>query len=191
MPATTAVLAANLSPPASYDSAILVYGLFGIISLYNSAWQRQRGAGCSVRPARLTFRTRCPLAADYLIFITSRKRVSRVLQSDIYLARDFKVFPIDPSTSADAVNRGAGLHQPNETYLLSLIKGHLYSGPFYYTYGGYDVTSRMQAQDTVNDTRPLFERVGRARPSWTARRLNTLTLSSPTSRSGRRPLLLE
>lgn len=69
------------------------------------------------------------------------------------------MFPIDPSTSADAINRTAGLHRPNETFLLSLIKGHLYSGPFYYTYGGYDITSRMQVQDTINDKRPMFERV--------------------------------
>lgn len=49
-------------------------------------------------------------------------------------------------------------YKADETYLLSLIKGHLYSGPFYYTYGGIDLTSRLQRQD-VHDTRPMWERV--------------------------------
>ena len=145
---------ASLDPPSSYDSAILVYGLFGLISLYKSEpYILNLEARHGIVTPLLAF------VADYLIFITSRKRVSRVLDTDIYLARDFKVFPIDPSTSADAINKHAGLHRPNETFLLSLIKGHLYSGPFYYTYGGYDITSRMQAQDTINDKRPMFERV--------------------------------
>jgi hypothetical protein len=122
---------ASLQPPASYDSAILVYGLFGIISLVQS---------------------------DYLILITSRKRVSKVLGAEIYAARDFKVFPLDTSLPAGAIKTASAIHRPNETFLLSLIKGHLYSGPFYYTYGGYDVTSRMQVQD-INSSKPLWERV--------------------------------
>merc|ERR1711939_240896 len=120
----------TLDPPTTYDSALLVYGFFGLVSL---------------------------LRSDYLIFVTSRKRVSKVLDADVYLARDFKVFPMDPSLSAKALGQSMGLHRPNEAFLLSLIKGHLYSGPFYFTYGGYDLTSRMQAQDP-NDKRALFER---------------------------------
>ena len=99
--------------------------------------------------------------ADYLIFITSRKRVARVLGSDIYLAKDFKVFPIDSSLSSSAVNAFAGLHQPNETFLLSLVKGHLYSGPFYFTTGDYDITSRLQVQDLSSNI-PHYARVRRS-----------------------------
>lgn len=98
----------------------------------------------------------CP--ADYLIFITARKRVARLFDTDIYLARDFKVFAVDPSLSRAAVTKSTGLQHPNETVLLGLVKGHLFSGPFYYTYGAYDITTRLQAQD-MSDSRPLYERV--------------------------------
>lgn len=64
---------------------------------------------------------------------------------------------MDPSLSAKALSKSVGIHRPDETFLLSLIKGHLYSGPFYFTYGGFDLTSRMQAQDPA-DKRPFFER---------------------------------
>lgn len=130
---------ASLQPPVSYDTAIIVYGLFGVISLVRS---------------------------DYLIVITARKRVARMLETDIYVARDFKVFPLDPSVSASALAHGAGLHRPNEAFLLGLIKGHLYSGPFYFTYGRYDITTRLQMQD-LDDRRPMWERVSFAmRCSW-------------------------
>ena len=93
---------------------------------------------------------------DYLILITARRRTIRILDTDIYLATDFKVFPIRPPSSnlADKLST----HKADETFLLSLVKGHLYSGPFYYTYGGIDLTSRMQRQD-LNDTRPMWQRV--------------------------------
>ncbi|CAD6582654.1 MAG: hypothetical protein CYPHOPRED_002091 [Cyphobasidiales sp. Tagirdzhanova-0007] len=120
----------SLQAPTAYDSAVVVYGLFGIIPL---------------------------ISTDYLIFITSRKRVSRVMGTDIYLALDFKVYPMDPSLSSSAISKSAGLHRPTETFLLSLVKGHLYSGPFYFSYGDYDVTSRLQIQ-AGNDQRPLYER---------------------------------
>lgn len=87
--------------------------------------------------------------------ITSRKRITRVLESDVYLARDFKVFPIRQSGN---ISDKFSTHKADETFLLSLIKGHLYSGPFYYTYGGLDLTSRMQTQN-LKDERPLFQRV--------------------------------
>ena len=80
--------------------------------------------------------------------------------TDIYLALDFKVYPMDPSLSSSAISKSAGLHRPTETFLLSLVKGHLYSGPFYFSYGDYDVTSRLQIQ-AGNDQRPLYERVRR------------------------------
>lgn len=97
---------------------------------------------------------------DYLIMITSRKRIIRILDTDVYLATDFKVYPIRPPSS----NLGDKLstHKADETFLLSLVKGHLYSGPFYYTYGGIDLTSRMQKQDLSN-TQPMWKRVSSLR----------------------------
>lgn len=97
---------------------------------------------------------------DYLIMITSRRRIIRILDTDVYLATDFKVYPIRPPSS----NLGDKLstHKADETFLLSLVKGHLYSGPFYYTYGGIDLTSRMQKQDLSN-TQPMWKRVGSLR----------------------------
>ena len=82
-----------------------------------------------------------PLAADYLIVITKRTKVATVLGSAVYAASDFSVFPIDRSANnADLVKN------PEESYLLGLVKSHLYSAPFYFTYGGYNVTTRLQEQ---------------------------------------------
>ncbi|KWU45084.1 hypothetical protein RHOSPDRAFT_33333 [Rhodotorula sp. JG-1b] len=101
-------------PPARADQELVVYGLFGIISL---------------------------LKSDYLIVITKRTKVATVLGSAVYAASDFSVFPIDRSANnADLVKN------PEESYLLGLVKSHLYSAPFYFTYGGYNVTTRLQEQ---------------------------------------------
>jgi phosphatidylinositol 4-phosphatase len=79
--------------------------------------------------------------ADYLVVITKRQKVATVLQTPIFSATDFSVFPIERSTTV------ALLGQPDEAYLLGLLKAHLYSAPFYFTYGGaYDVTTRLQEQ---------------------------------------------
>jgi hypothetical protein len=98
----------------------------------------------------------CIDSDDYLILITSRKRITRVLETDVYLATDFKVLPIRSSSSN--LSDKLSTHQADETFLLSLVKGHLYSGPFYYTYGGLDLTSRLQKQDRT-DSRPMWQRV--------------------------------
>ncbi|TKA51852.1 hypothetical protein B0A53_05204 [Rhodotorula sp. CCFEE 5036] len=101
-------------PPARADQELVIYGLFGIISL---------------------------LKSDYLIVITKRTKVATVLGSAVYAASDFSVFPIDRSANnADLVKN------PEESYLLGLVKSHLYSAPFYFTYGGYNVTTRLQEQ---------------------------------------------
>ncbi|GAA6022279.1 hypothetical protein JCM10207_008913 [Rhodosporidiobolus poonsookiae] len=108
--------------PARADQELVVYGLFGIISL---------------------------LASDYLIVITKRTKVATVFQTPVYSATDFSVFPIDRGTSAEL------LKQPEEAYLLGLVKSHLYSAPFYFSYGGYNVTARLQQQEPSE--KPLWE----------------------------------
>ncbi|GAA5975561.1 hypothetical protein JCM11641_003534 [Rhodosporidiobolus odoratus] len=108
--------------PARADQELIIYGLFGIISL---------------------------LASDYLIVVTKRTKVATVFTTSVYSATDFSVFPIDRGTSAEL------LKQPQEAYLLGLIKSHLFSAPFYFTYGGYNVTSRLQQQEPSQ--KPLWE----------------------------------
>ncbi|GAA5846460.1 hypothetical protein JCM11251_007836, partial [Rhodosporidiobolus azoricus] len=108
--------------PARADQELVVYGLFGIISL---------------------------LASDYLIVITKRTKVATVFTTPVYSATDFSVFPIERDSSAEL------LKQPHEAYLLGLIKSHLYSAPFYFSYGGYNVTARLQQQEPSE--KPLWE----------------------------------
>ncbi|BGP02525.1 Phosphatidylinositol-3-phosphatase SAC1 [Rhodotorula toruloides] len=110
------------NPPPRPEQELVVYGLFGVISL---------------------------LKSDYLIVITKRTKVATVFTSPIYSANDFSVFPLERSSSAELVKH------PQEAYLLGLIKSHLYSAPFYFTYGGYNVTSRLQEQEPSE--KPLWE----------------------------------
>ncbi|GAA5877836.1 hypothetical protein JCM8547_002693, partial [Rhodosporidiobolus lusitaniae] len=86
---------------------------------------------------------------DYLIVITKRTRVATVFTTPVYSATDFSVFPVERGSAAEL------LKQPEEAYLLGLIKSHLYSAPFYYSYGGYNVTARLQLQEPSE--KPLWE----------------------------------
>ncbi|KZT57104.1 hypothetical protein CALCODRAFT_453422 [Calocera cornea HHB12733] len=78
--------------------------------------------------------------ADFLIVITNRARHGRLIGSEIYLATDFKVLPI-PSTA----NSAQLLDHPVEKKLLTLVKNHLDTGRFWFSYG-WDLTRRLQAQ---------------------------------------------
>ncbi|KZO96288.1 inositol/phosphatidylinositol phosphatase [Calocera viscosa TUFC12733] len=78
--------------------------------------------------------------ADFLIVIINRARHGRLIGSEIYLATDFKVLPI-PSTA----NSAQLLDHPVEKKLLTLVKSHLDSGRFWFSYG-WDLTRRLQAQ---------------------------------------------
>ncbi|BGP26710.1 Phosphoinositide phosphatase sac1 [Rhodotorula toruloides] len=110
------------NPPPRSEQDLVVYGLFGVISLFKS---------------------------DYLIVITKRTKVATVFTTPIYAVNDFSVFPLERSSSVELVN------DPKEAYLLGLIKSHLYSAPFCFTYGGYNVTSRLQEQEPSD--KPLWE----------------------------------
>lgn len=106
----------------------------GIISLYNCAFLGQ--ASSALDSSSLT--------GDYIIFITGRKQVARLFDTDVYLANDFAVYPIEPTPSGTAAWLLEGNKQ--EKTLLELLKGHLYGGPYYFTYGEYDLTSRLQVR---------------------------------------------
>ncbi|KAM0750547.1 hypothetical protein T439DRAFT_325617 [Meredithblackwellia eburnea MCA 4105] len=89
------------------------------------------------------------LKSDYLIVITKRQKITTLLNVPIYTASDFAVFPIDRSSTTTL------LAQPDEAYLLGLVKAHLFSAPFYFTYdASYNVTNRLQSQG------------GKGRPIW-------------------------
>ena len=85
--------------------------------------------------------------------ITKRKLVSTILDTPVYAATDFSVFPVDRASTVEL------LAHPDEAYLLGLLKTHLFSAPFYFTYGGYNVTNRLQ-QQKLNDERSFWETVG-------------------------------
>ncbi|GAA6054500.1 hypothetical protein JCM3770_001019 [Rhodotorula araucariae] len=87
--------------------------------------------------------------SDYLIVVTKRTKVATVFGSAVFAATDFSLFPLERASTADL------LKQPDEAYLLGLVKSHLYSAPFYFTYGGYNVTSRLQQQEPSD--KPLWE----------------------------------
>lgn len=99
------------------------------------------------------------LSADYLIVITKRKQVGNVLSTPIYTATDFAVYPLEKSSNLTL------LSQPDEAYLLGLLKSHLFSAPFYFTYGGYNVTTRLQTQSN-STTAAWWETVSFATSSF-------------------------
>ncbi|GAA98455.1 uncharacterized protein L969DRAFT_61487 [Mixia osmundae IAM 14324] len=115
--------------PQQYDTMLKVYGLFGIVSLLNS---------------------------EYIILITGIKRVATLLSHPVYQATDFKVFAIEPMPFEWTVDKVLAAGHPNEKYLLSLVKSHLYSGPFYFSYG-YDLTRSLQAQSKSGNNGPAWK----------------------------------
>ncbi len=91
-----------------------------------------------------------------MILITKRSKVAKIFGTTIYSATDFAVFPIDRRSQAQLVA------QPDEAYLLGLVKAHLYSAPFYFTYGGYNVCTRLQAQAAPGEKeKPFWQQVSR------------------------------
>ncbi|PWN22634.1 hypothetical protein BCV69DRAFT_280226 [Microstroma glucosiphilum] len=88
---------------------------------------------------------------SFLVVITSRSHVTTLLDSPVYMATDFRVFPL--SSKADR-------HHPIDRTLLGLLKSHLYSAPFYFSYG-WDLTSSLQRQARV--TKQAGEK---AVPAW-------------------------
>ncbi|CAO1615005.1 unnamed protein product [Sympodiomycopsis kandeliae] len=108
------------------DKAVNVLGILGVIPLHNTS---------------------------FLVVITARSHVTTLLDSPVYMATDFRVFPI--SSNADR-------HHPVEKTLLELLKAHLYSAPFYFSHG-WDLTSSLQRQSKVSK-----EATGKPVPKWKA-----------------------
>lgn len=74
-----------------------------------------------------------------MVTITGRESRGRIAGHDIYKASEFDVLPLNPNISIH--------HPPHpvEGHLLALLKSHLASGTFLFSYG-WDLTRRLQAQ---------------------------------------------
>lgn len=89
---------------------------------------------------------------EFLVVITSRTKTASLMTSTIYQATDFRVFPVSNQAKPSL------LQHPIEKSLLGLLKAHLYSAPFYFSYD-YDLTSSMQRQAEVGRSEPVWKRV--------------------------------
>ncbi|TIA91626.1 hypothetical protein E3P99_01035, partial [Wallemia hederae] len=95
------------------DSSITLYGVLGVINL-------------STTP--------------FLIAISDRELAGSIDGNEIYRATDFKMFPVDRSSSLSQL-----LKHPIDGVLLGLLKAHFKDGNFYFS-NTYDVTSSLQRQ---------------------------------------------
>lgn len=85
------------------------------------------------------------LAADYLVIITQRTPSCRLLSHQIYLATDFRLLPLNPASSSQAI-----LGNPIENELVSLVELGLKAGPMWFSYG-WDLTNTLQRQKALED----------------------------------------
>src|SRR6266404_2144089 len=146
-----------------------IYGIFGLISL----------SQCRSQPIRNFVLTRHLLSAEYLIVITSRELRGHLLGHPIYRAVDFDILPIRPGLSATKPSH------PVETHLLALVRSHLSTSLFLYSYV-FDITRRLQAQYVARESdegKPMWEMV---RVAYQGQ-----CLFSQPRRLGRRQVLLE
>lgn len=91
-------------------------------------------------------------SSEFLVVVISKKKVAEIAGADIYMATEFRTFPLDKEANPSL------LKHPVEKTLLGLLKAHLYSAPFYFSYG-YDLTSSMQRQAGLSDpSAPLWQR---------------------------------
>ncbi|THH17404.1 hypothetical protein EW146_g3395 [Bondarzewia mesenterica] len=77
--------------------------------------------------------------SEYLIVITGRELRGTLLGHAIYRAVDFEILSLDPTVSVSTPPH------PVEAHLLALVRSHLKSGVFLFSYS-FDLTRRLQAQ---------------------------------------------
>ncbi|KAF8446152.1 SacI homology domain-containing protein [Boletus edulis BED1] len=77
--------------------------------------------------------------SEYIIILTGREHRTRFMGHDIYRAADFDILPLNPNVSVQ------NPPHPVERHLLALVRSHLHSGHFLFSYG-WDLTTRLQAQ---------------------------------------------
>ncbi|KAH9835829.1 SacI homology domain-containing protein [Rhodofomes roseus] len=77
--------------------------------------------------------------SEYIIVITGRELRGRLMGQNIYRATDYEILPLNPDISVSSPPH------PVEAHLLALVKSHLASGNFLFSYA-WDLTRRLQAQ---------------------------------------------
>lgn len=79
------------------------------------------------------------ITAEYIILLTGRELIGRILGENIYRATEFDILPLNPDVSVQ--------NSPNavEAHLLHLVRSHLEGGLFLLSYS-WDLTRRLQAQ---------------------------------------------
>ncbi|KAI0786098.1 SacI homology domain-containing protein [Abortiporus biennis] len=77
--------------------------------------------------------------SEYIIVLTGRELKGQLMGQNVYRATDYEILPLNPDVSVT--------NPPNavEAHLIALIKSHLFSGYFLFSYG-WDLTRRLQAQ---------------------------------------------
>lgn len=114
-----------LKDAPSGDKTMSVQGIVGVIKLHTS---------------------------EFLVVITSKKKVAEIAGADVFMATEFRVLPLEKEANPSL------LKHPVEKTLLGLLKAHLYSAPFYFSYD-YDLTSSMQRQAGIQNKQvPLWQR---------------------------------
>ncbi|KAI9444996.1 SacI homology domain-containing protein [Lactarius indigo] len=103
--------------------------------------------------------------SEYLIVITSRELRGHLLGHPIYRAVDFDILPVRPGLSV------AKPSHPVETHLLALVRSHLNSGLFLYSYA-FDITRRLQAQYVAREG-------DERKPMWETSRFMDISISDP------------
>jgi hypothetical protein len=104
--------------PVGRDKVITAYGILGMITLATT---------------------------DYIVIITQRTPSCRLLTHQIYLATDFRLLPLNPASSSQAI-----LGNPIENELVSLVEQGLKAGPMWFSYG-WDLTNTLQRQKALED----------------------------------------
>ena len=114
--------------------------------------------------------------AEYLILLAGRELQGRFMGHEIYRATQFEILPLHPNASVEDPPH------PVEAHLLSLVRSHLQTGTFLFSYT-WDLTRRLQSHWKGQDEgKGMWELVG-------------LLLSGPDTRLtfliGRRQIFLE
>ncbi|KAL1412466.1 Phosphoinositide phosphatase sac1 [Vanrija albida] len=124
-------LSVSSAIPYGKEKVISCYGILGVISLATT---------------------------DFLVIVTGRKPSSRLLSQAIYLATDFRLLPLNPTSSSQAI-----LGHPVEKELVQLVERGLKNGNLWFSYG-WDLTNTLQRQKELEDagqgasTTPLWKR---------------------------------
>lgn len=94
--------------------------------------------------------------AEYIVVITSRTPSCRLLSHPIFMANDFRLLPLSPTTTPQSIH-----DHPVERELVSLVEQGLQAGKLWFSYG-WDLTNSLQRQQDLKesgrDGEPMWRR---------------------------------